>query len=103
MNEQGVGVGIRLAETEKAVGNKAMASKDRETAAKHYTEAIECLLDVKAQNPDGEDLKKMKALFSICFANRAAAWLLEGDEQDPKKALGDALQAITFDGDYAKA
>ena len=103
MNERGVSVGLDLAENEKAAGNKAMASKDRELAVKHYSEAIECLWDAKAQNPDGDDLKKLKTLFSVCFANRAAARLLEGEGQDAKKALEDATQALEFDEDYAKA
>ena len=103
MNEKGVSVGIQIAENEKAAGNKAMANKDRDLAVKHYNEAIECLLDAKAQKPDGEDLKKVTALFGVCFANRSAAWLLEGEGQDPKKALEDALQAIKFNEDYAKA
>ena len=102
-NKEGVVKGINQAESEKSQGNQAVARKDRNGAIKHYTEAIECLHDAKAQNPTEEELKKLKSLFSICFSNRAAAWLMDGAGQDPKRALQDATDALTFDQNYGKA
>ncbi len=94
---------MQTAESEKALGNKAIASKNRSNAVKHYTEAIECLLDARSQNPTDVEQKKIISLLSICLANRAAAWLMDGQGQDPKKALEDATQASVFDENYGKA
>ena len=40
---------------------------------------------------------------AVVLANRAAAWLLDGEGQDAKKALQDAELAVTFDEEYGKA
>lgn len=102
-NKQGVTSGIRSAESEKALGNRAIARKDRTDAVKHYTEAIESLYSARVQNPTEEERKQVDKLFSVCYANRAAAWLMEGQGQDPNKALKDAEDAANFDEHYAKA
>lgn len=103
MNVQGVAKGLASAESEKALGNAAVARKDRADAVKHYTEAIESLLDARGQSPTNDELKKIKSMLSICMANRAAAYLMEGKGQDPKKALQDAQDATKMDEDYGKA
>ncbi|PSR75757.1 hypothetical protein PHLCEN_2v8874 [Hermanssonia centrifuga] len=102
-NKEGVLTGLSTAESEKTLGNQAVARKDRLKAVRHYTEAIECLQDARAQSPTEDELKKIKSLVSVCYANRAAAWLMEGTGQDPKKALEDAECAVRFDETYGKA
>lgn len=101
-NKAGVAQGLRNAEREKASGNAAIARKDRTKAVAHYTEAIECLVDASAQKPTDEEEKQLERLWVVCFANRAAAWLLEGPGQDAKKALDDATEAVKRDEGYAK-
>ncbi|CCM05405.1 uncharacterized protein FIBRA_07621 [Fibroporia radiculosa] len=103
LNVAGVAKGIVTAESEKALGNEAVGRKDRAEALKHYTEAIENLVEALAQKPTDAETKRCKNLLSVCLSNRAAAHLLEGDGRDPKKALEDAEQATEMDGNYGKA
>ena len=65
-------------------------------------EAIECIVDASAQKPTDEEEKELVRLWTVCFANRAAAWLMEGPGQDGKKALEDATEAVGKDENYAK-
>ncbi|KAI0694104.1 hypothetical protein BC835DRAFT_1030797 [Cytidiella melzeri] len=102
-NVEGVALGLSTAQTEKALGNQAIASKNRSKAVKHYTEAIECLLDAISQNPTKEEKTKIEELLSVCHVNRSVAWMMEGSGLDPKKALKDAEDATLWNEDYAKA
>ncbi|KAI0340343.1 hypothetical protein BDW22DRAFT_1360285 [Trametopsis cervina] len=102
-NVQGVALGMSTAQTEKTLGNKALGQKNRDEAVKHYTEAIECLRDAISQNPTKEQEKEIEELFSVCFTNRSAAWMMEGNGIDLKKALEDAEEAAQWNGDYHKA
>lgn len=95
--------GLELAESEKALGNQAIARQDRAAAITHYTGAIDCLCDARGQNPNDSEMKSIEELFSICLGNRAAAWLLAGPGQDPKKALRDSMEAVRLNEDYIKA
>ncbi|KAI0357870.1 hypothetical protein OH77DRAFT_1422004 [Trametes cingulata] len=103
MNLEGIAKGLRNAESEKALGNQAIARKDRAGAVNHYTEAIESLRDAWGQSPTDEETKKIKTMLAVCFSNRAASWLLPGDGQDARKALKDADDAIWHDAEYGKA
>ena len=103
MNIAGVAKGIQTAETEKTRGNQAFAKKNRVAAVQHYTDAIDELVHAAAQKPTDAEEKKIKGMLAVCFANRAAAYLLPGEGQDAQKALEDADQAITQDAEYSKA
>ena len=103
MNIAGVAKGIQTAETEKTRGNQAFANKNRVAAVQHYTNAIDELAHAAAQKPTDAEEKKIKGMLAVCFANRAAAYLLPGEGQDAQKALEDADQAIKQDAEYSKA
>lgn len=96
-------LGLQQAEGAKAFGNHAMKSNKRADAVKYYGEAIACLHDAWSQKPTETQTKQIKNLMSVCLSNRAAAWLLEGEDQDAKKALKDAEEAIDRDPGYNKA
>ncbi|CAL1709540.1 unnamed protein product [Somion occarium] len=102
-NRIGIAKGLQQAESEKALGNQAVARKNRDNAVKHYGEAIECLYNAWSQKPTEAETRKIKNLMSICLSNRAAAWLMEGVKRDPQKALKDAEEAIDRDPSYGKA
>jgi len=103
LNQQGVQVGLDLAEKAKIAGNKAFSQKDRRSAIKAYSEALSHLVDVLSQKPNDEDEKKAVNLRAICFANRAATYLVPGDGMDLKKALEDGKAAEDTHPSYAKA
>lgn len=102
-NQQGVQAGLVLAEKAKTAGNKAFSQKDRRSAIKAYSKALSHLVDVLAQKPNDEDEKKAINLRAICFANRAATYLVPGNGMDLKKALEDGKAAESVNPSYAKA
>lgn len=103
LNVKGIAKATKRAEEEKRLGNEAIGRKDRASAVKHYSEAYEFLADAIAQNPVDGEKRDIKRAMAICLANRAAAWLMEGEGQDAKTALTDAERATTFDENYGKA
>ncbi|CAA7267660.1 unnamed protein product [Cyclocybe aegerita] len=103
LNEEGVRNGLVLAEKAKVVGNNAFSQKDRKAAVKAYGEALSWLLDVLAQKPDTADEEKAKKLQAVCYANRAAAYLIPGEGINLRKALQDGKDAEKADPGYAKA
>ena len=103
LNVKGIVKATRRAEEEKQLGNDAIGRKDRTAAVKHYSEAYQFLADAIAQNAIDEEKRDIKRKMAICLSNRAAAWLLDGQGQDAKKALQDAEKAATIDEDYGKA
>lgn len=103
LNQQGVQTGLVLAEKAKTAGNKAFSQKDRRSAIKAYSEALSHLVDVLSQKPNDEDEKKAINLRAICFANRAATYLVPGDGMNLKKALEDGKAAEAINPSYAKA
>lgn len=103
LNQQGVQAGLDLAEKAKTAGNKAFSQKDRRSAIKAYNEALSHLVDVLAQKPNDEDEQKAVNLRAICFANRAATYLVPGDGMDLNKALEDGKAAEGVNPSYAKA
>ena len=102
MNANGVATAVRNAKHEKGLGNEAFSRRERAQAVTHYTEAIEYLHDAAAQQPTDEEKSNIQGTMAVCFANRAAAWLLPGEGQDPQKALDDASAAVEHDAGYAK-
>ncbi|KAI0088310.1 hypothetical protein BDY19DRAFT_891241 [Irpex rosettiformis] len=102
-NAKGVARGWSSGQTEKSLGNKALANNDSQKAVAHYTEAIESLQHAMSQNPTKEEKKSISELISVCFANRSAAWMLQGRGVDPKKALRDAEEADIWNENYIKA
>ena len=103
LNVKGIAQTTRRAEEEKQLGNAAVGRKDRAAAVKHYSEAFEFLRDGAAQNPTAAEKRDLQKRMAVVLANRAAAWLLDGEGQDAKKALQDAELAVTFDEEYGKA
>ncbi|KAH9831777.1 uncharacterized protein C8Q71DRAFT_780277 [Rhodofomes roseus] len=105
LNVKGVAKATRRAEEEKRLGNEAVGRKDRTAAVKHYSEAFEFYADAFSQKPTAtaDEEHGIKRSMAICLANRAAAWLMEGEGRDAKKALADAERAAAFDEDYGKA
>lgn len=103
LNVKGVAKATKRADQEKQLGNAAVARKDRDTAVKHYSEAFEFLRDAVAQNPTDAEKRGLQKRMAVVLSNRAAAWLLQGEGEDAKKALQDAEQATSFDEDYGKA
>ncbi|KAI0753222.1 hypothetical protein C8Q80DRAFT_500959 [Daedaleopsis nitida] len=101
-NVKGYAKGLKNAEKEKELGNKAFANKDRQQALAHYTEAIESLMDALGNKTTPAETQKIKRLSAVCFPNRAATWLLPEEGQDAGKALEDAETAIRQDADYGK-
>jgi hypothetical protein len=102
MNKQGVSEGRRLGAFAKAEGNAAFAQKDRPVAVKGYTQAIKHLIDALSQRPDLNEKKDLENQLAICYANRAAAWLIEGEGMDAKKAVDDGVAAEETDPMYPK-
>ncbi|KAJ8481658.1 hypothetical protein ONZ45_g15235 [Pleurotus djamor] len=60
------------------------------------------LVDALSQKPKEEEEKQAHSLLAICFANRAAAYLIHGAGMDAKKAAADGENAVKVDPDYAK-
>ncbi|KAI0826083.1 hypothetical protein BC629DRAFT_47313 [Irpex lacteus] len=102
-NVKGVAQGLSTGQSEKSLGNQALASKDRQKALKHYTEAIESLQDAISQSPNAEEEKKIAELMSVCYTNRSAAWMMGGGGFDPKRALKDAEDGVKWNENYSKA
>jgi len=103
LNQQGVEASLLLAEKAKTAGNKAFSKKDRQSAIKAYSEALSHLVDVLSQKPNDEDENQAVNLRAICFANRAATYLVPGNGMDLQKALEDGKAAESVNPSYAKA
>ncbi|KAI0065796.1 hypothetical protein BV25DRAFT_1595569 [Artomyces pyxidatus] len=96
---------VKLAQTAKAAGNTAFAQKDREGAVKAYTEAIEQATIAIEEGASEESVERsgVHLLLAVCLSNRAATYLLQGDDLDAHKALRDAEMAERSDKSYVKA
>jgi hypothetical protein len=82
-----------LATEKNLVGLKAFNSKDRATALKAFTEAIEDLIEVLSRNPDFAD---QRTNLAALYSNRADTWLLSGTVVDAMAAVRDAQIAQTL-------
>ncbi|RDB23978.1 hypothetical protein Hypma_008832 [Hypsizygus marmoreus] len=103
LNENGAQKALESAHKLKASGNASFGRKDRTSALKAYSDAINALDDVLAMTPDIKDEKQAKKQLAICFGNRAAAYLMPGEGMDAVKALHDGEAAEAADPSYAKA
>jgi len=103
LNEDGVRKALVSADKLKSAGNAAFTRKNRSEAVKAYSGAIDALTDVLSMTPDIEDEKKAKKQLAICYANRAAAYLISGAGEDPNKAIKDGKSAQQWDPTYSKA
>ncbi|TFY71397.1 hypothetical protein EVG20_g1601 [Dentipellis fragilis] len=83
--------------------DEAFARRDRAAAIKAYSAAIQYLddvLDNTSGNPDVE--QRLERLVAVVCANRAAAYLLEGEGRDAEMALIDGRVAEDRDPTYIK-
>ena len=103
LNKKGFSTYMNLAAQRKNEGNRAFATGNRSTAVGAYQDAIEYILDAMAQSPSDESDRLAKRHLAICYANRSAARLLEGDGMDAEGALADGRLAEDADSSYAKA
>ncbi|KAA1475758.1 hypothetical protein DENSPDRAFT_932582 [Dentipellis sp. KUC8613] len=85
-------------------GNEAFARRDRAAAIKAYSGAIKYLDDV-LENTSGNPVEEQRLtrLVAVVCANRAAAYLLDGEGRDAKMALIDGHVAEDRDPTYLKA
>ncbi|KAI0088702.1 hypothetical protein BDY19DRAFT_890733 [Irpex rosettiformis] len=90
------------AEIAKTEGNRAFNAKEFKTAIDEYTKAIDRAWDAASSRQGTEDRKIAHRFMAVCYANRAAVYLLPGDESDVKKALEDCQNAERYNPDYAK-
>lgn len=74
--------------------------KDGTAAIKAYSDAIKCAVDALAQNAEENTTK---ATLAILHANRAAAYLLPGEDESSREALKDGDMAERYNPCYAKA
>ncbi|KAI0065750.1 hypothetical protein BV25DRAFT_1913196 [Artomyces pyxidatus] len=97
---------VDLAEEAKQAGNNAFAARDRAAAVKSYDDALEhlnaCICGFRRAKIK-ERTKRREGLGAIIFANRAAAYLLDGEGQDLMAALHDGQMAASMNPGYAKA
>lgn len=92
-----------VAEIAKAAGNRAFTAKDFPKAIEEYTKAIDRSWDAATTLPQKtEQWHAAQRLMAMCYANRAAVYLLPGEHRDVKKALHDCQNAEQKDPDYAK-
>lgn len=94
---------MESASKSKSIGNAAFARKDRSAAVTAYSDAIDSLIDALCQKPDVQQEKDAKRQLAICYANRAAAYLIPGPGMDPSKAFKDGEAAEYQDPSYAKS
>jgi hypothetical protein len=102
-NEEGIKKAKTLGAEAKAKGNLAFAKKERQPAVEAYSKATRLYLDVLDMKPDDQDKKEAEKQLAVCYANRAAAWLIDGSGGDASKALEDGKKAEEAVPGYAKA
>jgi hypothetical protein len=94
---------MRRSAAAKTEGNTAFAQRRREPAPEAYSRTIEIYDAMVAQRLDPDHTADTNKQITICYANRAAAWLLDGPGFDAQKALEDGRVAEKVDPSYAKA
>ena len=90
----------------KQQGNEAFKKQDRKKAVEAYTMAIDEMheaLVVADLEDDVDAVSDAHSALAICYANRAAAWCIEGNGMDAKKALEDGKSSENMNKTYAKA
>ncbi|KAF8162969.1 hypothetical protein B0H34DRAFT_301903 [Crassisporium funariophilum] len=103
LNQAGARNSMSLATKAKTTGNDAFHKQDRISALRAYSEALKHLIDVLCQKPDSELEGKAKKLQAVCYANRAAAYLIPGKGIDMNRALKDGQDSEKADPSYNKA
>ncbi|KAF9009361.1 hypothetical protein BDQ17DRAFT_1421550 [Cyathus striatus] len=88
---------VEEAEGLKNKGNAAFSRRDRAAAMDAYTEATHCLHVALSLNLDADEEKIAERQLAICYANRAACRLLQGNGIDIRGALEDGEQAEKMD------
>ena len=102
MNEENVAKGLKIGAGAKATANAAYAKQNCAVALKAYSEAIRTYEHVLTQRPDTAEEKTALRQLAVCYANRAAAYLLPGQGLDHEAALKDARKAEEVDPTYEK-
>lgn len=106
LNEKGFAVYYARSNEFKQRGNEAFKRKDRNSAVEAYTKAVEDLenaLNLADLEVDSESQAEVQKSLAVCYANRAAAWCIEGPGMNAKKAVEDGLMSEKMDNSYAKA
>ncbi|KAI0039726.1 hypothetical protein FA95DRAFT_991062 [Auriscalpium vulgare] len=91
-----------LAEKAKEAGNRAYAQNDRAKAVAAYRTAEVMLVQVLALGHGRAELAHARRLRAVSLANCAAAYMLDGPDQDAGKALREAQEAEREDAGYIK-
>ena len=92
----------RLARKHKDAANVEFKARQRESALKQYTMAIDCAWRAREKVHDEEEKSESQALLAVCYSNRAATYLLPGAGINTKLARIDAEKAIMADVLYVK-
>ncbi|KAK1226657.1 hypothetical protein PQX77_010369 [Marasmius sp. AFHP31] len=87
----------------KEQGNQAFKAGKRDEALQLYQAAIDAVYKIwGGGDPDKEQERKAYRLIAMCYANRSAAWMIEGEGGDAEKALDAGKKAEHTDPGYAK-
>jgi hypothetical protein len=106
LNEQGIAIYRSRSETFKRLGNDAFKKKDRKAAVAAYTQAIDELeeaLGLAQLELDDEAKADAKKALAVCYANRAAAWTIDGPGSDAGKAVEDGYASERMNKTYLKS
>lgn len=90
------------ADVHKHVGNAAFNRKDRALAIEQYTLAINFARDASGTRRAEEEKTVSRQFTAVCLANRAAAYLMDGEDRNPEKALADSQEVERLHPNYAK-
>ncbi|KAF9446927.1 hypothetical protein P691DRAFT_803272 [Macrolepiota fuliginosa MF-IS2] len=97
---------LSMAKEYKSKGNQLYSQRNRKGAIYEYTNAIDRLMNALRSDPNRDKNKDAERLLAVCCANRAAAYLMPGDDVDVDSDLHEAWKdgeiAIRADPSYAK-
>lgn len=92
-----------MANKYKEKGNQAFKAGKRDEALELYEAAIDAVYKIWGSGvPDQELETKAYRLVAVCYANRSAMWMIEGEGKDEEKALDASKMAERSDPGYAK-
>lgn len=106
LNEKGFDIHLGRSSQFKQQGNEAFKKKDRTGAVDAYAKAIDELeeaLIFADMKGDVDAQSQVKSALAVCYANRAAAWCIEGAGIDANKAIDDGKLSEEMDKVYNKA
>lgn len=81
---------LSMAQESKAKGNELYNKRDRRGAIAAYSDAIDRLMNAFRSDPNREKTKEAEKLLAVCCANRAATYLIPGDDVDRDSDLHEA-------------